>query len=60
MMRMISYHINARSRMTPETVKALMCLQDWIRATANTRRPVDSVHDIILALEGEETVEASS
>ena len=82
MMRMISYHINARSRMTPETVKALVCLQDWIRATgmycrfsldscsklhtqtscptenlilfcaANTRRPMDSVHDIIMALEG--------
>ncbi|WVZ61995.1 hypothetical protein U9M48_011797 [Paspalum notatum var. saurae] len=41
-----------RSRMTPETVEALVCLQDWIRASGNTQRSMDSVHDI--TVEGEE------
>jgi len=42
-----------RSRMTPETVEALVCLQDWIRASGNTQRSMESVHDI-MTLEGEE------
>ncbi|KAM0840767.1 hypothetical protein ACQ4PT_059431 [Festuca glaucescens] len=42
-----------RSRMTPKTAEALVCLQDWIRATANTERSMASVHDIIMELEDE-------
>lgn len=40
-----------RSRMTATTLEALVCLQDWIRATANTQRSLASVHDILLDLQ---------
>lgn len=49
-----------RSRMTPKTVEALVCLQDWIRATANTERSTASVHDIILEMEDDDDTQASA
>ncbi|WVZ49880.1 hypothetical protein U9M48_001203 [Paspalum notatum var. saurae] len=46
-----------QSRMTLETVKVLVCLQDWIRASGNTQCSMDSIHDI--TMEGEDDLETS-
>ncbi|KAL6606746.1 hypothetical protein ACP70R_042399 [Stipagrostis hirtigluma subsp. patula] len=40
-----------RSRLTPETVEALVCLQDWMRASESSKFKMEAIHDFITPVE---------